>query len=137
MQLRRAVPLSLVALLASAGCVSVGAPVPAVPARGPLPRAGATEAPAAQSGTQAGAASLPLGALPAEPVADAPATRAPRPPAARPAPAAPRRAHPPKAPSARPGRRPAPAPRGDELCAAAEGAVPPSIVDLCIRQFGH
>ncbi|MEV6950484.1 hypothetical protein [Streptomyces sp. NPDC051183] len=145
MQLRRAVPLSLVALLASAGCVSVGpqSQSPAAPARGPVPRSGSAEAPAREDAP----AALPLGRLPAapaaaesgaEPEADAPAARAPRPRAGRPAkPAAPRRAHPPEAPPARPGRPPAPPPRGDELCAAAEGAVPPSIVDLCIRQFGR
>ncbi|MFD9360127.1 hypothetical protein ACFWB8_36825, partial [Streptomyces sp. NPDC060031] len=84
MQLRRAVPLSLVALLASAGCVSVGPQTPAVPARRSVPQAGATEVPAPRDGP----APLPLGKLPAtpadaEPDPDAPATRAPRPPAAR------------------------------------------------------
>lgn len=61
MQLRRVVPLSLVVLLASAGCVSVSPESP----------------------------------------------------------------------------RPVPAPAVDELCAAAEGSVPPSIVDLCLRQAGR
>ncbi|MFD7624965.1 hypothetical protein ACFV7Q_02760 [Streptomyces sp. NPDC059851] len=33
---------------------------------------------------------------------------------------------------------PVPASGAEELCAAAEeGAVPPSIVDLCMRQHGH
>ncbi|WP_162689166.1 hypothetical protein [Streptomyces sp. ICC1] len=44
---------------------------------------------------------------------------------------------PPQAPPARPGRPPARPPRLDELCAAAEGTVPPSVVDLCIRQSEH
>ncbi|MGW7438672.1 hypothetical protein [Streptomyces sp. NPDC054849] len=39
--------------------------------------------------------------------------------------------------TARPRRRPAPPPRPDELCAAAEGVVPPSVVDLCLRQYGR
>ncbi len=28
-------------------------------------------------------------------------------------------------------------PYGDDPCAAAEGAVPPSVMDLCVRQYGH
>ncbi|MFJ4776900.1 hypothetical protein [Streptomyces sp. NPDC088762] len=146
MLLRRAVPLSLLALLTSAGCVSVGpqdaAPVPApVPVRDSVPPPGVPEA-------------LPLGKLPGAPVPDpadpqagprqAPApgrphAKAARPPAARPAkPAAttrrPRAAKP--APP-HPRRQPVPPPGADELCAAAEGAVPPSIVDLCLRQYGR
>ncbi|MFJ7265257.1 hypothetical protein ACIQV3_01070 [Streptomyces sp. NPDC099050] len=160
MQLRRALPLSLVALLASAGCVSVGGPRDAaVPARDSVPPADAPDLgrPADASPT-AGPVGLPaepppLGELPARAAAadraDAdpdggrePSRRpvkAPRPAAERRAkPPAPRRAHPPKTTAARPGRDPVPPlPRTDELCAAAEGSLPPSIVDLCIRQAGR
>ncbi|MFG2874432.1 hypothetical protein ACGFYU_05365 [Streptomyces sp. NPDC048337] len=147
MLLRRAVPLSLLALLTGAGCVSVGpqdsAPVPA-PVRGSVPSVGAPDVPEP----------LPLGMLPGASVADAadpgaepdrrpsvarPPGKAARPPAARPAkPAAtarrPRAAKP--APP-HPRRKPAPPPGVEELCAAAEGTIPPSIVDLCLRQYGH
>ncbi|MEU4353828.1 hypothetical protein [Streptomyces virginiae] len=146
MQLRRALPLSLVALLASAGCVSVGAqdPAPAAappPVRGSVPPAGAPVRPARPG--------LPLGELPAAAPPE-PAPDAGRGPAADPdratAPASPRgRAHakqaaPPRrtrlpgSVTAHPRRRAAP-PRLDELCAAADGVVPPSIVDLCLRQY--
>ncbi|MCY0937202.1 hypothetical protein [Streptomyces sp. H34-S4] len=183
MQLRRVLPLSLVALLASAGCVSSGGPrVPDVPARGSVPPADAPELDHPQDAASAVTSPapdplalpaeppLPLVELPARPGTDRTGTartdtgrsdagydadgsdagreparraaKAPRPGAERRAkPAAPRRAHPPEKASARPARpvRPArnpgpPAPRTDELCAAAEGSVPPSIVDLCIRQ---
>ncbi|WP_328297004.1 hypothetical protein OG389_03720 [Streptomyces sp. NBC_00435] len=161
MQLRRILPLSLVALLASAGCVSVGPQVSDVPARGPVPPADAPDVPDAPDGYLPagvpGAAEpadpaeapaepsppLPLGKLPATPGGGPEpgrrAARAPRPAADRHTkPAAPHRAHPPQKSPARPGHRPGPAqPRVDELCAAAEGAVPPSIVDLCIRQSGR
>lgn len=170
MQLRRVLPLSLVALLASAGCVSVGGPqVSDVPARGSVPPADAPElsrpadaSSAGSSSPEAGPATglpaeaLPLGELPAQAGPDradadrggghgpAPrhAAKAPRPAAERRAkPAAPRRAHPPEAAAARPDR-PArnpvpPLPRTEELCTAAEGTLPPSIVDLCIRQSGR
>lgn len=157
MQLRRVLPLSLVALLASAGCVSVGGPqVSDVPARGAVPPADAPDLSrppdASPAADPAGlpAEPLPLGELPARAGADRaggheharPAGKAPRPVAERRAkPAAPRRAHPPKTAAARPDR-PArnpvpPLPRTDELCAAAEGSLPPSIVDLCIRQAGR
>ncbi|MFD5624164.1 hypothetical protein [Streptomyces yangpuensis] len=146
MQLRRALPLSLVALLASAGCVSVGphdpAPDPA-PVRGSVPSADAPERSAPPA--------LPLGELPSavppgpapdtarEPVADpdrAPAAAAPRErPRAKQA-APPRRTRLPGSTTVHPRRRPAP-PRMDELCAAADGVVPPSIVDLCLRQYGR
>ncbi|MFC9310212.1 hypothetical protein ACFTWH_23705, partial [Streptomyces sp. NPDC057011] len=95
MLLRRAVPLSLLALLASAGCVSVGpqdsAPVPVpAPVRGSVPPVGAPEVPEP----------LPLGKLPGSsaagaagseaepdraPAAAQPPGKAARPPAARPA----------------------------------------------------
>lgn len=169
MQLRRVLPLSLVALLASVGCVSVGGPRDAeVPARGSVPPADAPEfggpADASPAADPVGlpAEALPLGELPARAEADLdladavrdgadrdggpeharPASKAPRPAAERRTkPAAPRRAHPPKTAAARPDR-PArhpvpPLPRTDELCAAAEGSLPPSIVDLCIRQAGR
>ncbi|MFE4258658.1 hypothetical protein [Streptomyces sp. NPDC056883] len=162
MQLRRVLPLSLVALLASAGCVSVGGPgVSDVPARDPVPPAdapdlsGPADASPAAGAVGLPAEALPLGALPAGAGADddgadraaghAPVRRAveaPRPVAERRTkPAAPRRAHPPKKTAAhpdRPARNPVPPlPRTDELCAAADGALPPSIVDLCIRQAGR
>ncbi|MFJ3723554.1 hypothetical protein ACIPYQ_13410 [Streptomyces sp. NPDC090045] len=144
MQLRRAVPLSLVALLASAGCVSV-APQDAapVPVRGSVPRADAPELPTPLA--------LPLGKLPttAEQDPDAGAEPGPEPeqdPGPEPAPSRdrartkatpPRRARVPGPVTAHPRRRPAPPPGTDELCAAADGVVPPSIVDLCLRQYGR
>ncbi|MFI1279663.1 hypothetical protein ACH4U5_02680 [Streptomyces sp. NPDC020858] len=147
MQLRRAVPLSLVALLASAGCVSVGPQDAApVPVRGAVPPAGAPDVPSSPSPLPLTA--LPLGELPA------PATHGPDPmagqvadpvPEANPEPARertrtkaappPRRKRQPGPTTARPRRRPVPPPPADELCAAAEGVVPPSIVDLCLRQY--
>lgn len=157
MQLRRAaLPLSVLALLATAGCVSVGpeSPLPN-PGRGPVP-ADVPDAAADRDASDTPPApplshALPLGPLPSrtdEPVRDADTApdadpghepaRTAHPPAAPSArPAAPRRAGPPKAASPHVPRRSVPrAPRGDELCAAAEGAVPPSIVDLCVRQYG-
>ncbi|MEU6315480.1 hypothetical protein [Streptomyces sp. NPDC047014] len=124
MQLHRAVPLSLVALLASAGCVSVGPRDPAPePARTSVPPVGAPADPSP------GADALPLGRLPAaapEPTAKA----APRPRHTRvPGPAG----------AGHPRRRPPAPPRTDEMCALADGSgvVPPSIVDLCLRQYGR
>lgn len=157
MQLRRALPLSLAALLASTGCVSVGGPRDSdLPARGSVPPADAPELSRPPDASPAAGAAglpaepLPLGALPARADADRedprerarPAAKAPRPAAERRAkPAAPRHAHPPKTAAARPdrpARNPvAPLPRTDELCAAAEGSLPPSIVDLCVRQAGR
>lgn len=146
MQLRRAVPLSLVVLLASAGCVSVSpeGPLP-VPPRGPVPPAGASDVPL----------SLPLGKLPgsppvspaeapaADPEPESSATRAAKARTGK-AQAPPRRARPQGPATAHPrrGRLPAPPPAApaldmDGLCAAAEGSVPPSIVDLCLRQAGR
>ncbi|MBT2480591.1 hypothetical protein [Streptomyces sp. ISL-94] len=149
MLLRRAVPLSLLALLTSAGCVSVGpqdaAPVPVpVPVRGSVPPVAAPDVPEP----------LPLGKLPGasvaggtdpeadphqEPSPARPPAKAGRAPAARPAkPAATtRRPRAAKPASPHPRRQPAPPPGVDELCAAAGGAVPPSIVDLCLRQYGR
>ncbi|WP_405706719.1 hypothetical protein OG264_05025 [Streptomyces xanthophaeus] len=154
MQLRRAVPLSLLALLASAGCVSVGPEAP-VPVRGPVPPVGVPGAPP----TVPASSPLPLGQLPApgpDPEADpergvhsgadgstpAPARspgKAARPPAGRQAKpkVPPRRVRPPKPTAAHPHRHPALPARMDELCAAAGDAVPPSIVDLCLRQYGR
>lgn len=153
MQLRRAVPLSLVVLLASTGCVSVGSQDPApAPVRGSAPSAGAPGVPEPLA--------LPLGALPraAPPAPDTardpnggdgadgaeprPAPKSapePKPSRERAAKAAPppRRKRVPGPAPAHPRRRPAPPPRLDQLCAAAEGAVPPSIVDLCLRQYGR
>ncbi|MGW1773385.1 hypothetical protein [Streptomyces sp. NPDC002104] len=162
MQLRRALPLSLVALLASAGCVSVGGPRDAgLPERDSVTTADAPELSRPDDASPTAgpvalpAEPLPLGELPARagangadtgrdggPEPSRRAAKAPRPAAERRAkPAAPRRAHPPKTTAARPDR-PArnpvpPLPRPDELCAAAEGSLPPSIVDLCIRQAGR
>ncbi|MFE2525200.1 hypothetical protein ACFXEL_13260 [Streptomyces sp. NPDC059382] len=158
MQLRRAaLPLSVLALIATAGCVSVGPESPPTgPGRGSVPPADAPDAAADRDASDTRPApplspALPLSPLPGrtdEPARDAdtapdanpgrgPAREA-RPPAAPNArPATPRRAGPPKAASPHVPRRSAPrAPRGDELCAAAEDAVPPSIVDLCVRQYG-
>lgn len=159
MQLHRAVPLSLLALLASAGCVSVGPDSPA-PARGSVPPVDAPDAaeaadlpmapiaPGTPDPLPALSVPLPLGELPdrdpgsdPEPNRDRPPAKALRTPAerhAKPAPP-PRRVHPPKPAPPRPPRLPAPLPRMDELCGAAEGAgaVPPSIVDLCVRQYGR
>lgn len=146
MQLRRAVPLSLLALLASAGCVSVGPQAPA-PVRGSVPPLGAPETTAYPPASP----SLPLGKLPgptadtgtaADPSTDPSpgrsAAKRARPPAERPAKAAPpRRVRPPKPPAPRPHRQPAPPPRMEELCAAAEGVVPEPVVDLCLRQYGR
>ncbi|WP_329447267.1 hypothetical protein OG906_30310 [Streptomyces sp. NBC_01426] len=160
MQLRRAaLPLSLLALLATAGCVSVGPESsPPGPGRGSVPPVDAADAAADRDASDTPptlplSRALPLGPLPArtdEPAraTDADATsdtdtgrapaRAARPTAAPARPAAPRRVRPPQAASPHLPRRSAPrAPRGDELCAAAEGAVPPSIVDLCVRQYGR
>ncbi|MEU8773691.1 hypothetical protein [Streptomyces sp. NPDC048606] len=148
MQLRRAaLPLSLLALLAGAGCVSVGpqSSVP-VPARGSVPPADVPEPAAdADHGDTRRLAEAPveapaaLGDLPDPvPPAPTPTPRRVRPPVERPAqPAAPRRVRPPKPAPPRP-PRPAPprVPRGEELCAAAEGTLPPSVVDLCVRQYG-
>ncbi|MDD9376017.1 hypothetical protein M8Z33_04895 [Streptomyces sp. ZAF1911] len=65
MQLRRVLPLSLVALLASAGCVSVGGPGASdVPARGPVPPADAPDLSGAAASPAAGAVGLPAEALP-------------------------------------------------------------------------
>ncbi|MEW1634090.1 hypothetical protein AB0469_08460 [Streptomyces sp. NPDC093801] len=138
---RAALPLSLLALLASAGCVSVG-PEPGAPgpARGSAPPAGAPD-PARPSAAPPDLP-LPLGEVPEpSPAPDPdPAPAAPertvRPPAERPAkPAPPRRARPPK--PAPPYRAVRPLPRGEELCEAAEGTVPPAVVDLCVRQYGR
>lgn len=156
MQFRRAaLPLSLLALLAGAGCASVGPGQPAAgPAPGSRPPVGAPDAfpavPPHRPPPPPLPPPLPLGDLPdagPAPVSDADAgpgaDRAPRgTPGARPPrrggeratkPAAPRRVHPPAGPrGAVPRRLP-----GEEPCAAAEGVVPPSVVDLCVRQYGH
>lgn len=144
MLLRRAVPLSLLALLTGAGCVSVGpresapAPVPLpAPLRGPVPPAAAPDV----------SEPLPLGRLPGASVADTaeagprqePSPARPPAKAARPAkPAATaRRPRAAKPASPRPRREPELPAGVDELCAAAEGTLPPSIVDLCLRQYGR
>ncbi|MFD6225594.1 hypothetical protein ACFWFZ_01720 [Streptomyces sp. NPDC060232] len=149
MQLRRALPLSLVALLASAGCVSVAPQDPAQaaapsPVRGSVPSADASARPVQPA--------LPLGELPAPaapepapaagrgPAADsgrAPTTAPPRDRAHAKQAAPPRRTRLPGSATAHPRRRPMAPPRVDELCAAADGVVPPSIVDLCLRQYGR
>ncbi|MFF3014268.1 hypothetical protein [Streptomyces sp. NPDC057939] len=166
MQLRRAaLPLSLLALLASAGCVSVGPESGAAgPVRGSTPPLGRQDAPEGRRADDGPPESLPLSPLPdPEPdpphpgagsddrpqgelrddVRDAPAaaprTRKADPPARRHAkPTAPRRVRPAQPTPPRVPRPAAPRlPRGEELCAAAEGTVPPSVVDLCVRQYGH
>ncbi|MEV7831495.1 hypothetical protein AB0P12_12820 [Streptomyces subrutilus] len=143
MQLRRAVPLTLVALLASAGCVSVGPEAPA-PARGAVPPLDAPDRPAPRTLPDA----LPLGRLPVPVTAEpdpAPATGPgrPSPEASRPAagraakPAPPRRVRPPGPATAHPRRKPVAPTAVDRLCDAAEGTVPPAIVDLCLREYGR
>ncbi|WP_405532741.1 hypothetical protein OG592_35710 [Streptomyces avidinii] len=143
MQLRRAVPLSLVVLLASTGCVSVGPQDTASsPLRGSVPPVGAPDAPTPLA--------LPLGPLPPaatpgpEAAPDPKSATGPDPepePSRERAPAkaapSPRRGRVPGPATAHPRRRPAPPPRMDQMCAAAEGTVPPSIVDLCLRQYGR
>ncbi|MFI6001568.1 hypothetical protein ACIA98_14275 [Streptomyces sp. NPDC051366] len=150
MQLRRALPLSLAALLASSGCISVGSGADPAPAPGTAAPLDARD-PADASPPTAGpglpppipeSRPLPLGQLPQpdeEPDPERPPAGAARQSAARSAKpaAAPRRAHPPQPAPPRGPRHGAPLPRPDELCAAAEGTVPPSIVDLCIRQYGR
>ncbi|MFD3552280.1 hypothetical protein [Streptomyces goshikiensis] len=160
MQLRRAVPLSLLALLASAGCVSVGPGSPD-PVRGSVPPVGAPDTAgvpgaAALPGDAGSLPALsvplplpmPLGDLPgtgpesgpgAESDRSRPAAQGARPPAERRAkPAAPpRRVRPAKPTAPRVPRPPGRLPGVDELCAAAEGSAPPSIVDLCVRQYGQ
>ncbi|MDA5283296.1 hypothetical protein [Streptomyces sp. Isolate_45] len=166
MQLRRAaLPLSLLALLASAGCVSVGPESGAAgPVRGSTPPLGRQDAPEGRrSDDGPPELALPLSALP-DPEPDPPRpgagsddrqrqgvrddvrvhapdprTRKADPPARRHAkPTAPRRVRPAQPTPPRVPRPAAPRlPRGEELCAAAEGTVPPSVVDLCVRQYGH
>lgn len=171
MQLRRVLPLSLFALLASTGCVSVGPQAPGGPAHGSVPPADAPDTATADGSAEAGgptgpggpagpanasdAHGLPLGRLPTPTSPTSPAATAAGPgtpgpdPARRSAktprkgaehrskPAAPHHPHPLKAAPLRSGSRPAPPPGLDELCAGAEGSVPPSIVDLCLRQSGR
>ncbi|WP_158717774.1 hypothetical protein [Streptomyces sp. NRRL F-2664] len=147
MQLRRALPLSLVALLASAGCVSVGPRDPA-PSPSPSPAPVRGSVPSADLPAHA---ALPLSALPPAappgPAPDqdrkaaadpdrAPGSAAPRRRSHAKQAAPPRRTRQPGTATAHPRRRPPP-PRMDELCAAADGVVPPSIVDLCVRQYGR
>ncbi|MEV7524270.1 hypothetical protein [Streptomyces sp. NPDC091371] len=137
MQLRRALPLTLAALVMATGCVTVHPAAPPDPPR--LAPAAAPAEPPQQT-----VAALPLGTLPAapepesEPAAPAPApARVPSPaaarpkrpkPAAKPAPVKPRARKP--APAKAP-----PAPRRTfdmaPLCAAARGTVSPDIVALC------
>ncbi|MET9881944.1 hypothetical protein ABZZ20_02080 [Streptomyces sp. NPDC006430] len=152
MQLRRVLPLSLVALLASTGCVPVGPDAAPAPARGTAAPADSPDAQAAPGASPAASprdaapplprsAPLPLGELP-EATPTQPPAKAARPPAARPvkAPAAPRHGHPPQPGPHRTARQPAAsagAAGGDEPCTAAEDAVPPSIMDLCIGQYGR
>ncbi|MFJ8014433.1 hypothetical protein [Streptomyces sp. NPDC096339] len=84
--------------------------------------------------------SLPLGKLPASPAPDPAPDPEPSPARSEKAPVKPRRARTPGPATARPRRKPVPPPhppRMDELCAAAEGSVPASIVDLCLRQYGR
>ncbi|MET7532221.1 hypothetical protein [Streptomyces goshikiensis] len=91
---------------------------------------------------------LPLGDLPgagpesgpgAEPDPSRPLAKGARPPSERRAKPAvpPRRVRPAKPTAPRVPRPQGRLPRADELCAAAEGTAPPSIVDLCVRQYGQ
>ncbi|MEV8532501.1 hypothetical protein [Streptomyces sp. NPDC051211] len=155
MQLRRAarLSLSLAALLTSAGCVSVGSPAP--PPRGDAPQAPAAVPEPGSAASPAAEETLPLGRLPGSPPQAAP------PAAGRPGPPAGARKTHPRTPAgpAGPHRRPAaPAPGPgraygmddvadvvdvagaddmDDLCEAAEGSVPPSVVDLCVGRYGR
>ncbi|MFF5449423.1 hypothetical protein [Streptomyces sp. NPDC012888] len=165
MELPRAVRLSLTlaAVLAGAGCVTVGAqqagpasPVgsPGSPAPVPVPvPSPVAERPGAAAPGAAGVV-LPLGRLPepAEPARRPPAVEAGPGPVRQGQAAAPRKPRTRKPGAARPFRRPAvPAPgqrqgqgKGpgqaygmDDVCAAADGMVPPSVVDLCVGQYGR
>ncbi|MGW7097957.1 hypothetical protein [Streptomyces sp. NPDC054838] len=135
MQFRRAaLPLCLLALLTSTGCVPAGPGERAAGAApGSPPPVGAADTPPAAP---------PPPALPLSPLPDA----GPRHPAPDTGPDA--AGGPKQRPRTRPARRggehaakpavprhPAHAPRGEELCAAAQGVVPPSVVDLCVRQY--
>ncbi|MFF1556507.1 hypothetical protein [Streptomyces sp. NPDC058279] len=152
MQFRRAaLPLSLLALLAGTGCVSVGPGEPAGdPVRASRTPVGAPDAPPAAPSSRPVPLPLPLSRLPdagPEPVPDAaagpgadpeprgtPGVRRPRRGGERAAkPAGPRRVRPPALPRGAVPR----GQRGEEPCAAAEGVVPPSVVDLCVRQYGR
>ncbi|MFG2295946.1 hypothetical protein [Streptomyces sp. NPDC048603] len=164
MQLRRAarLTLSLAVLLASAGCVSAGPRgVPPAGAVTAVPPGGAPE-----PGPSAAPPALPLDRLPEpdggqqerhgrqgqsepghpeDPQPPRAGTR-PAPPGAgarRPArPAAPRKAHP-RPPAGAHRHLPVPGagagqPYGmEDVCGAAEGTVPPSVVDLCVGQYGR
>ncbi|MDJ0383116.1 hypothetical protein [Streptomyces sp. G-G2] len=147
MQLRRAVPLSLAVLLAGTGCVCVGAHAPA-PSHTPVPPADSPVLPLGRVPDGSGTPPGPLFAEPdgaarsARPSPDASARDARRADGQEARPSAPRRTSPRKSAPSRPRHPIAPAPARvpggpgmDELCAAAEGAVPPSVVDLCVGQY--
>ncbi|MFD7554920.1 hypothetical protein ACFV9E_10340 [Streptomyces sp. NPDC059835] len=137
MLLRRALPLTLAALVMATGCVTVHPPAPSEP-RLPATAAARTVFP------QPTVPAMPLGTLPAasEPASAAPPpAHDPVPDAARPqrakpekhTPAKPVQAKPrPRKPGAAKGR---PAPRRTydmaPLCAAARGTVSPDILALC------
>ncbi|MFD3699159.1 hypothetical protein ACFWUZ_24000 [Streptomyces sp. NPDC058646] len=154
MQLRRTVPLSFLALLACAGCVTVGPDAPgavpgAVPPVGvagvppPLPLGELPEPPSVPEGDAAGepAGDVGPGTDPGRPdpapsrspaKADRPSSgRAEKPKTP------PRRVRSPKPKASHPHRHPPLPSRMGELCAAAEGTVPPPLVDLCLRQYGR
>ncbi|CAL9364748.1 hypothetical protein SUDANB120_00738 [Streptomyces sp. enrichment culture] len=167
MQLRRALPLSLAALLAGTGCTAAG---PEPPPRGPVPPRTSVPSPTEREAAREAPRGPSPTASPPPPPRTAPAGGAEQPPseyadpplrgeeaAVRPtarasAPAVPRRVQPPRPRPVRQPRRhnavPSPEgaepsgpeaflPYGDDPCAAAEGAVPPSVMDLCVRQYGH
>ncbi|MER5731981.1 hypothetical protein ABT084_27235 [Streptomyces sp. NPDC002138] len=143
MQLRRAVPLSLVVLLAGTGCASVGdaSPDPGPPRPAPAPATAPASAPAEDPVLPLGRVAGPSGPAIVEPdpaptPRHSPGERAMQP-------SAPRRTTPRKPAPAHPRRYVAPAPARlpgqaemDELCAAAEGSVPPSVLDLCVGRYG-
>ncbi|MET9700462.1 hypothetical protein ABZY31_26585 [Streptomyces sp. NPDC006529] len=156
MQLRRAVPLSLAVLLAGTGCVSGGTggapqPAPSRTAETPAPPSGGITPPA-RAGEPTGALFGETGPAPTvrhSPGTDAgvgPDASGPTPPrrAAERAgkPSAPRRTSPHKPAPSHPRRHAAPPPARvpgqqdmDDLCSvaeAAEGTVPPSVMDLCV-----
>ncbi|GGZ72333.1 hypothetical protein GCM10010371_35270 [Streptomyces subrutilus] len=145
MQLRRALPLTLAALLLATGCVTVRPPAPPAAVR-PGPAADRT------GSTSPTLAAAPLGRLPgpvesaAPPAPPAPRTASAAPPTGAPRPRRDRAAPPVRrvpAAHAAPRARPAPKPRAPSrpaprrtwdmapLCAAARGTISPAIVALC------
>ncbi|MET3986939.1 hypothetical protein [Streptomyces sp. PvR034] len=192
MQLRRAVPLSLVVLLAGTGCSSVGDGAQAPPSSRPAAPSADASAPPRGGRTGSSPSGAPTGPLflvpgPAWNVRRSPGTHTdtrghtgtgtegPAPSPATPTPgadlgaepgsepgsgagsgeerrageramrpSAPRRTSPRKTAPSHPRRYAAPPPARvsgqqemDDLCSAADGTLPPSVVDLCVGRFGE